>query len=113
MDLKNIGIAIRNARTMAHMTQKELAEKIGVSQISISLWEQGKNSPSAEYIILLNSILNTNILDDRNLNNKLLDEEVKLELRLEKKLEEKIEEKIEEKFKKILSIFHIQNGQPT
>ena len=35
------------AREKAGMTQKEVAEKVGVDQSSVSLWENGKNFPRA------------------------------------------------------------------
>ena len=35
------------------MTQRELAEIIGVTQDSVSLWEKGKRLPATEHIIAL------------------------------------------------------------
>lgn len=41
-------ITLRAARTNANLTQKEAAEKIGVSKDTISNWENGITSPSVE-----------------------------------------------------------------
>lgn len=41
-------ITLRAARTNSNLTQKEAAEKIGVSKDTISNWENGITSPSVE-----------------------------------------------------------------
>lgn len=41
-------ITLRAARTNSNLTQKEAAEKIGVSKETISNWENGITSPSVE-----------------------------------------------------------------
>lgn len=46
-----------------HMTQAELAEKVGVTQGAISMIENGDRSPSLEVLIKLASVLNCK-LDD-------------------------------------------------
>ena len=43
---KTIGQAIMYARRSKHLTQIELAERIGTTQISISGYETDKNIPS-------------------------------------------------------------------
>lgn len=43
----NIGQNIKKARKQAEMTQKELAERLGVYQKDISRWENGQLVPSA------------------------------------------------------------------
>jgi CO dehydrogenase maturation factor len=45
--------AIRGARLAREMTQGELASRVGVSQGTISFWENGVESPSLEHIISL------------------------------------------------------------
>ncbi|MGN1213189.1 MAG: helix-turn-helix domain-containing protein [Christensenellales bacterium] len=40
-------------RKQAKISQKELAEKIGVTQRSIGFWETGVNEPKASYIVAL------------------------------------------------------------
>jgi transcriptional regulator with XRE-family HTH domain len=45
--------AIRAARTERSLTQGELATRIGVSQGTISFWENGTESPTVEHLIAL------------------------------------------------------------
>lgn len=40
------------------LTQKELAEQIGIKQNSYSDWETGKNEPNLENVVKLAHILN-------------------------------------------------------
>ena len=44
---------IRNSRKNKNMTQKELAEQLGVSHNTISDWESGNHKPDADSIMLL------------------------------------------------------------
>ena len=53
MELKKIGAFIAKCRKEKNMTQKELAELIGVSDKSISKWERGINLPDSSLIIPL------------------------------------------------------------
>ena len=39
---------IKNYRKKSNMSQDELAEKLGVSRQSISLWETGQTQPTIE-----------------------------------------------------------------
>lgn len=41
---------LRGLRVGAGMTQQELADKLGVTHISVSRWETGKAIPSPKYI---------------------------------------------------------------
>jgi DNA-binding protein len=43
--IKRIGNFIAEVRKQQNMTQRELAEKIGVSDKTISKWETGKSMP--------------------------------------------------------------------
>jgi transcriptional regulator with XRE-family HTH domain len=45
MDAKTFGARLREMREKAGLTQKELAEKTGIGQASISSWEQGLREP--------------------------------------------------------------------
>jgi transcriptional regulator with XRE-family HTH domain len=45
--------AIRMARTEHGLTQGELAARIGVSQGTISFWENGAETPTIEHVIAL------------------------------------------------------------
>lgn len=42
--------ALRALRAGAGMTQQDLADKLGVTHISVSRWENGKAIPSPRYI---------------------------------------------------------------
>ena len=44
---------IRKYRKLNHMSQDELAEKLGVTRQSISLWETGQTQPSLDNIVAL------------------------------------------------------------
>ena len=44
---------LKTLRKEKKLTQKELAEQIGISQKSYSHWETGKNEPSLENLIKL------------------------------------------------------------
>lgn len=46
----NLGDRIREARKASGMTQKQLADKIGVSNTSISNWEKGLSNPDPDTI---------------------------------------------------------------
>ena len=52
------GEVIRNARKSLGLTQRQLAEKIGVANTSISNWEKGLSRPDADMIQKLCQILN-------------------------------------------------------
>lgn len=41
---------LRGLRVGAGMTQQELADKLGVTHISVSRWETGKSIPSPKHI---------------------------------------------------------------
>ena len=48
----------REYRKKSNMSQDELAEKLGVSRQSISLWETGQTQPTIDNIIALAKIFN-------------------------------------------------------
>jgi transcriptional regulator with XRE-family HTH domain len=49
--------AIRNARRQHRWTQAELAQRLGVSQSTISFWERGIETPSLEHQVQLVTLL--------------------------------------------------------
>ena len=51
---------IKELRQANGLTQAEFGRKIGVSQDTISLWEQGKSIPATEYIVLIVEIFRAN-----------------------------------------------------
>lgn len=50
---------LKELRKKNRLTQKELAEQIGIKQNSYSDWETGKNEPNLENIVKLSKILDT------------------------------------------------------
>ena len=51
-----IGQTIRDLRKLKKMSQSELAKVVGVSQTTVTAWEQGKAKPSAKNIYKLAKI---------------------------------------------------------
>ena len=51
--------SFKRARLIAGMTQAELAEKLGVTTVSIHKWESGKGLPKAKRIREVADALNT------------------------------------------------------
>jgi len=94
MDTVKISNFILMARTKAGLTQKELADKIGVSDKTISKWETGKSLPDISYYETLCDALNIKV--NELLSGEYLNEEIYL-----KKAETNIVEIIREnKFSK-------------
>ena len=52
-----LGDKIRQHRKLNHLSQEELAEKLGVSRQSISLWENNQTQPTIENIVVLAKLL--------------------------------------------------------
>ena len=48
-----IGQRIKELRQSEGLSQSQLGKKLNVSQDTVSLWENGKNQPNTEYVILL------------------------------------------------------------
>lgn len=51
--MKKISTRLKELRADKKITQSALAEKINVTQDSISLWETGRRIPDSEYLIKL------------------------------------------------------------
>ncbi len=49
------GARVREARTRAGLTQREVSELLGVSPHAVWCWEAGKSKPSAEHLVELAS----------------------------------------------------------
>ena len=49
--LEEIAMRLKAARVESGLTQAQLGEKLSVSQDTVSLWENGKSVPTAEYVI--------------------------------------------------------------
>ena len=77
MDTEKISKFIATARTKTGFTQKELADKIGVSDKTISKWETGKSLPDIFYYEALCDALNIKV--NELLSGEYLTEDVYLE----------------------------------
>lgn len=56
MFLQNIKISIAACRVNAQMSQKEFAEKLGVSAATVSNWESGRTEPTVTELRNISSI---------------------------------------------------------
>ena len=54
-------MSFASARKRAGLTQKELAEKLGVDQSAVSFWETGKRAPRGAKLIRLANVLDCSI----------------------------------------------------
>lgn len=63
MDQKRIGKMIAESRKNKKLTQQELAEQLGVTDRSISNWENGKNMPDYSLLPQLSKILDVSLND--------------------------------------------------
>lgn len=59
MNIEKIGFNISEARKRSGITQSELAEKIGVTIQAVNKWENGKNLPDIENLMLIAELTNT------------------------------------------------------
>lgn len=51
------------AREKSGLTQREVAEKIGIDQSAVSLWETGKTAPRASILIKLSELYHCTVDD--------------------------------------------------
>ena len=63
MDQVKIGKLITKLRKDKNMTQEELAEKLSVSNRSVSRWETGKNMPDMSLLIPISEILGITVTE--------------------------------------------------
>ncbi|SHH03875.1 Helix-turn-helix [Anaerosphaera aminiphila DSM 21120] len=61
MDQEKIGLLIRNLRLNREMTQKQLAEKLNLSDKTISKWERGLGSPDISLLIDLAGVFKVDV----------------------------------------------------
>lgn len=52
---------IKKARILKGIRQKELAERLGVSQVTVCMWEQGKSFPSVTRLKTVAEVLDTTV----------------------------------------------------
>lgn len=63
MDIEKIGLFIKELRNEKKLTQKELAEKLNITDRAISKWERGKGLPDISYLEDLSKIFEVSILE--------------------------------------------------
>lgn len=63
MDQEKIGLFIKNIRKEKGLTQEQLAEKLSVSQKSVSRWENGKTMPDYSLLPCICEILEINVAE--------------------------------------------------
>ena len=63
MTPENVSKFIKNLRNKNNLTQKKLAEELGVTYQAVSKWENGKNIPDIEILKLICDKYNVNIED--------------------------------------------------
>ena len=69
---------LKNLRKQAHLTQVDVAEKLGISQPAYASWERGVKKPTQENLVKIAQILNVTIdylvgNSDENLKEEELD----------------------------------------
>lgn len=63
MDPRKVGILINKLRTQKQMTQKQLAEKLGVTDKAVSKWERGECCPDISLMLMMRDMFNVEIED--------------------------------------------------
>jgi len=85
MDLVKIGKIISEARKRKGFTQKELANKLHISDKAISKWERGIGSPDISFIIPLSQILDISLYELLSGEKEEVEETIKNTLRYSSK----------------------------
>lgn len=93
MNQEKIGKFIKDKRLELKMTQKDLADKLGISDRAISKWENGRGVPDVSLLSDLSKLLDVTI-------NDLLSGEVVKKEEYQQKFEENIMNTIDTKIKK-------------
>lgn len=63
---KALGIALREAREAAKLTQDEVALMLGISRAAVGQWESGKTDPSTDNLIKICKSLDIDLLEATN-----------------------------------------------
>ena len=63
MDAVKVGMFISKKRREESLTQKELADKLHVTDKAVSKWERGLSFPDISLLIPLTEILNISLYD--------------------------------------------------
>ncbi|NPV93468.1 MAG: helix-turn-helix transcriptional regulator [Firmicutes bacterium] len=61
MILRKLGTRIREERKRAHLTQEQLAEKVGCNESYIGQVERGEKNPSLEVVVRIANALNVTV----------------------------------------------------
>lgn len=77
-----IGSRIRNARSTMQMTQKDLAEILGISVQAVSQWEGDKTMPTGDHLVRLGSVLGIDLVPGRGTGNPVRAEDAHLRVPL-------------------------------
>ena len=75
MNYKEIGLFISKKRKELNMTQKELADKLNVTDKAVSKWERGLGCPDISILEVLSNILGVSMLEllkGRNIEGKVI-----------------------------------------
>ena len=62
-DSMTVGQRIREARKKAGLTQKELADKLGISYVGVSHWENGQRNPKLSTLARIADALSIPVID--------------------------------------------------
>ena len=94
MDQVKTGNLISKKRRELCLTQKDLAEKMFVSDRAVSKWENGRSFPDSSLILKLCEILQISVYEllkgEENLNNNDANQELMLEFIKEKEKKDKL-----------------------
>jgi len=52
---------LKNLRKQAHLTQVDVAEKLGISQPAYASWERGVKKPTQENLVKIAQVLNVSV----------------------------------------------------
>src|SRR5699024_5749355 len=55
--MKSIGDRIRERRRELKLTQKQVADRIGVSSVAVGYWERDENAPAGQHLLSLAAYL--------------------------------------------------------
>ncbi len=78
--MNNIGVFIAQLRKEQNMTQKELADKLGVTDKAVSKWERGKGIPDVDSIERLSNVLGVSVSELFNAKRDEIPHNVKIPL---------------------------------
>lgn len=95
----NLGNKILNLRKEKGLTQQELADKLFVTDKTISSWESDRTEPDLEMLIKLSEILETSVGNLLYSDNEKNDIETEIKVKLSKEEFERIEKFMKSKAK--------------